>query len=103
MQALPRKGNRWDSEKSKHDWSGAALRVRVAPGEWVLVASHVATGTAQNVRKGKVLPLRDLGGTIEATMRHSRVEGKSRYGDLYIRWFPEGWVNQPDDTQRESN
>jgi hypothetical protein len=101
MPALPRKGNRWDAEKSKHDWSGAAARVAAAPGEWVLVASHVASGTAQNVRTGKVLPLRDLGGSVEATMRHSRLEGKSRYGDLYVRWTPERWIEQANE-QREA-
>lgn len=89
MQAPPRKGNRWDSERGKHDWKGVAAKVAATPGEWVLADSHVASGTAQNVRNGKVIPLRDLGGKIEATIRRSRLVGSSRYGDLYVRWTPQ--------------
>lgn len=93
MNILPRKGNRWDGERSKHNWRAVADAARRSPEEWVLASLEVSTGTVQNVRTGKILPLRDLGGRIEATMRNSHTVGASRYGDLYVRWTPQDVVD----------
>lgn len=85
----PPRGTRWDNERARHDWRAVAEKVQANPRQWVHVASDVSNGTAQNVRKGLVAPLRDLGGKIEAVCRHTRLVGTTRFGDLYVKWTPQ--------------
>lgn len=87
--SVPPPGSRWDNDRGKHNWKNAAYLLSQSPGEWLLVARDVASGTAQNVRRGRIIPIRDLGGTVEAAMRGSTRRGTTRYGDLYVRWTPD--------------
>lgn len=95
--SAPPVGNRWDNDRGKHNWKNAAYLLSCHPGEWLLVARDVASGTAQNVRSGRVIPIRDLGGTVEAVMRGSTLRGTTRYGDLYVRWTPDESEEQADE------
>lgn len=84
----------------KYDWGEVAEKIRQAPNEWVELF-EVSSGVIQNVRKGRVVALRqflaEYGGSIEAVMRDSQLvtteSGTSRRGNLFVLWSPEGEVD----------
>lgn len=92
----PRKGNRWDSDRGVHNWKAVARRLSKNPEEWVRAARDVTTGTVQNVRRGKIIPIRDLGGTLNIATRNNSTVGGTRYCDLYLRWSPTTEENESD-------
>lgn len=81
--------------KGKHDWQEVAGRLQANPGRWILADTDVSTSTVWRAGNGGIATLNRLGGKVESRHRDTHLEdgtrGTSRYGDLWLRWTPDGW------------
>lgn len=84
--------------RGKHDWYDVARRLSDTPGRWILADHDVSTSMAWRAGNDQIAPLRDLRGRIEYAHRDTAFvtgnRGTSRYGDLWLRWVPEGWTEE---------
>ncbi len=84
--------------KGKHDWQEVVERLRANPGRWILADVNVSTSTVWRAGKGGIAALNRLGGSVESRHRDTHMEdgarGTSRYGDMWLRWTPDGWTEE---------
>lgn len=92
---LPRK-----KIKTKYDWDGVRTLLEANPGLWVLALQEMSSGMYSYVRRGGPDAFVGMGGHMQVSLRGQRDSetAKGKIGDLWLRWFPEGWT--PDDQAR---
>lgn len=82
--------------RSKYDWPFIVSQMRAEPGRWVMV-QDVSNGLASKLATVGNRWLNDLGGTVDVYQRNTRPvkgpRGTSRRGELWLRWKPDGWVD----------
>lgn len=92
---------------SRHNWDVIAASLREEPAAWVLAASGVSNTMAWRAGRGDIAALRALGGQVHSHHRDTYTEqgasGSTRYGDLWLKWTPEGWTEDDDTVQSVVN
>jgi len=82
--------------RGKHDWQSVASRLSDTPGRWILAQQDVSTSMAWRAGNGQIAALNVLRGRIEYRHRDTAFvtgdRGTTRYGDLWLRWVPDGWA-----------
>lgn len=79
--------------KTKYDWPAARQLLEDNPGLWVLVFNRFSTGMFSYVRRGGPEAFHGLGGHLQVSLRNQEYEGTSKFGNLWLRWVPEGWTD----------
>jgi hypothetical protein len=85
--------------RTKYDWPAARQLLEDNPGLWVLVFNRFTTGMFSYVRRGGPEAFHGLGGHMQVSLRNQEYDGPTKFGDLWLRWVPEGWT---DDDQRRA-
>lgn len=80
--------------KTKYDWPGARKMIENNPGLWVLVFDRFSTGMYSYVRRGGPEAFHGLGGHLQVSLRNQEYDGTSKFGNLWLRWVPEGWTDE---------
>lgn len=78
--------------RTKYDYSAARKLLEDNPGLWVLVFKKFSTGMFTYVRQGRPEAFHGMGGHMQVSLRNQVSQGPSRWGDLWLRWVPEGWT-----------
>lgn len=90
--------------RGKHDWFAVASRLSDAPNRWILAERDVSTSMAWRAGTGRIAALNGLRGRIQAVHRNTAYvtgdRGTSRYGDLWLKWTPDGWDEEAEQTAR---
>jgi hypothetical protein len=84
--------------RTKYDWPAARQMLEDNPGLWVMVFTRFSTGMFSYVRRGGPEAFHGLGGQLQVSLRNQEYEGASKFGNLWLRWIPEGWTD--DDQKR---
>lgn len=79
---------------TKYDWDGARALLEDNPGLWVLALKGVSSGMYSHVRKGCPPGFDGMGGQLSLSLRNQELIGRTKFGDLWLRWTPEDWTEE---------
>lgn len=79
---------------TKYDWPAARRQLEDNPGLWVLVFDRFSSGMYSYVRRGGPKALAGMGGHLQLSLRNQKYEGPTKWGDLWLRWIPDGWTDE---------
>jgi hypothetical protein len=79
---------------TKYDWDSVRDLLEANPGLWVLTLKDVSSGMYSWVRKRYPPGFEGMGGQMQISLRNQQMIGKTKYGDLWLRWIPEGWTDE---------
>lgn len=81
-------------KRTKYDWEGARRMLEDNPGLWVMVFDSFSSGMYSYVRRGGPVALAGMGGHLQISLRNQELVGKTKFGNLWLRWIPEDWTDE---------